>query len=155
MHFLMESDMAVAYTVGPIKRHQVDKAYRLIDAAGCHFDLEAWREFCAATVARECPALYVEGIVTAENPLGYIAGVCIMRPVQNEIYGRMLDVPVFIIISAGDTRGVANSLVEYFMAVARKYNCGFIRVAALDPTDWPGSRATLPRDGRGILIPVQ
>lgn len=43
----MESKMSVVYTVGPIKRHQVDKAYRLIEAAGCHFDLQAWREFCA------------------------------------------------------------------------------------------------------------
>ncbi|RVP99630.1 hypothetical protein [Sinorhizobium meliloti] len=148
----MESNMAVAYAVGPIKRHQFDKAYRLVDAAGCHFDLQGWREFCAATVTRMCSP---EGIVTAENPLGYIAGICIMRPVQNETYGRMLDVPVFIITSAADTRGVANALLAYFTVVARKYNCGFIRVAALDPTDWPSSIATSPREGRGILIPVQ
>ena len=147
--------MAAAYAVGPIKRHQVDKAYRLIDAAGCHFDLQTWREFCAATSARECSASCVEGIVTAENPLGYIAGICIMRSVQNETYGRMVDVPVFIVTSAGDTRGVCNSLLAYFVAVARKNNCGFIRVAALDPTDWPSSIATSPREDRGIIIPVQ
>jgi hypothetical protein len=151
----MESKMAVAYTVGPIKRHQVDKSYRLIDAAGCHFDLQGWRQFCAAKVAREPPASNVEGIVTAENPLGYIAGVCTMRPVLNEAYGRMLDVPLFIVTSAGDTRGVVNSLLAYFMAVARENNCGFIRVAALDPTNWPESGTLLARDDRGILIPLQ
>lgn len=145
--------MAIGYSVGPIKRHQVDKAYRLIDAADCHFDLQAWREFCAATVAREHPN--IAEIVTAENPLGYIAGVCIMHPVPNETYGRMLDVPVFIVTSAGDTRGVVNSLLAYFMVIARENSCGFIRVAALDPNDWPGSVAPLPRDGRGILILVQ
>ncbi len=143
--------MATGYTVGPIKRHQVDKAYRLIDAADCHFDLQAWREFCTATVAGERPN--IEEIVTAENPLSYIAGVCIMRPVQNETYGRTLDVPVFIVTSVGDTRGVANSLLAYLMVVARRNSCGFIRVAALDPNNWPGG--PLPQDGRGTLIPVQ
>ncbi len=93
--------------------------------------------------------------MTAENPLGYIAGVCIMHPVPNETYGRMLDVPVFIVTSAGDTRGVVNSLLAYFMVIARENSCGFIRVAALNPHDWPGSVAPLPRDGRGILILVQ
>lgn len=151
----MESKMSVVYTVGPIKRHQVDKAHRLIEAAGCHFDLQAWREFCAEKVAGERPASNIERIVTAENPLGYIAGICIMHPVQNAKYGRMLDVPVFIVTSAGDTRGAANALLEYFMAVAGENSCGFIRVAALDPADWRRSITTSPREDRGILIPVQ
>lgn len=38
----MGSNMAVTYAVGPIKRHQFDKSYRLVDAAGRHFDLQGW-----------------------------------------------------------------------------------------------------------------
>ncbi|MEZ0000594.1 hypothetical protein [Sinorhizobium fredii] len=147
--------MAVGYSVGPVKHPQVDKTYRLIEAVGYDVDLQAWRDLCATAFARKWPTPYAEEVVTAENPLGYITGVCIMRLVHNKTYGRMLDVPVFVVISAGDTRGASNALLGYLMAVAPNKHCGFIRVAALEPANWPGSTDMGRRNDRGILIPVQ
>ncbi|WOS65395.1 hypothetical protein [Sinorhizobium fredii] len=145
--------MAVAYSVGPIKQQQVDKTYRLIEAVGYNVDLQAWRDFCGMRVARTWPAPYADEVITAENPLGYVAGACIMRPVHDRICGRVLDVPVFVVVSGGDTRGASNSLLAYLMATARNKNCGFIRVLGLEPCNWPRSTDVSRRE-RGILIPV-
>ncbi|NRP74799.1 hypothetical protein ILFOPFJJ_05721 [Ensifer psoraleae] len=147
--------MAVAYLIGPIKCHQVDKTYKLIEAVGYHVNLQVWRDFCEAAFARNWPSPYVEEVITAENPLGYIAGVCIMRRTHDKIYGNVLGVPVFIVASAADSRGVSRSLLNYLLAIARNRHCGFIRVAALQPTNWPGSTDICGRNGGGILIPVQ
>ncbi|MDK1491242.1 hypothetical protein QN219_14385 [Sinorhizobium sp. 7-81] len=147
--------MAVAYSVGPIKREQVDKSYRLVEAVGYHLDLPSWREYCAISFARNWPAPYAEEVITVENPLGYIVGLCIIRPAHDKIYGRVLDVPVFIVISAADTRGASSSLLGYLTATARNKHYGFIRVWGLEPDDWPGSPDVSRGEGRGILIPVQ
>lgn len=145
--------MAVTYSVGPIKRQQVDKTYRLIEAAGYNVDLTAWRDLCRMTFARNWPAPYAEEVITAENPLGYVAGVCIMRPVHDRMYGIVIDVPVFIVVSAGGTRAASNSLLGFLSATARNKNCGFIRVMSLEPDNWPRSTNVSCRKG-GILIPV-
>ncbi|EHK78931.1 hypothetical protein SM0020_05782 [Sinorhizobium meliloti CCNWSX0020] len=145
--------MAVAYFVGPIKRQQVDKTYRLIEAAGYNVDFRAWRDLCAMAFARNWPAPFAEEVITAENPLGYVAGVCIMRPVHDRMYGRVLEVPVFIVVSAGGTRAASNSLLGFLSATARNKNCGFIRVMSHEPEKWPRSADVSRRRG-GILIPV-
>ncbi|THK36204.1 hypothetical protein EHS39_20225 [Ensifer sp. MPMI2T] len=147
--------MAFAYSVGPIKCEQVDKSYRLIEAAGYHLDLRSWRDYCAISFARRWRALYCEEAVTAENPLGYVVGLCIMRPAHDKMYGQVLDVPVFIVVSAADTRGASSSLLGYLTATARNKHYGFIRLWGLEPDNWPTSPDVTRRDGRGILIPVQ
>ncbi|WP_157628197.1 hypothetical protein [Ensifer sp. BR816] len=146
--------MAVAYSVGPITRRQVDKTHRLIEAVGYPVDLQAWREVCALAFARKWPAIYSEEVITAENPLGYIAGVCIMRPAHDSMHGRVLEVPVFVVATAADTRGASNSLLDYLMESARNRRCRFIRVAPLEPASWPGLRRMPHQNGRGLLIPV-
>ncbi|MCA1408358.1 hypothetical protein I6F26_30620 [Ensifer sp. IC3342] len=147
--------MAVAYSVGPIKRHQIDRTYRLIEAGGYHVDLQDWRDFCRAAIARNWPMPYAEEVITAENPLGYIAGVCILRSGHDNMYPGVLDVPVFIVVSAGDTRGASSSLLGYLTAAARNKRCSFIRVWGLEPGNWPTSPDVPRRDDHGILIPVQ
>jgi len=143
----------LAYSVGPIKRQQVDKAYRLIEAAGYNVDFQAWQDLCAMTFARNWPAPFAEEVITAENPLGYVAGVCILRPMHDRMYGRVLEVPVFIVVSAGGTRAASNSLLGFLSASARNKNCGFIRVMSLEPDNWPRS-TDVSRGRGGILIPV-
>ncbi|MCK3779405.1 hypothetical protein MZK49_22130 [Ensifer sesbaniae] len=147
--------MAVVYSVDLIKRHQVDQAYRLMEAVGYGVDVAGWRELCATTFARKYITPYSEEIITVENSRGYITGVCLMRTTHHRLYGRLLDVPVFIIISAGDTPGVCDALLEYLTTAARDKQCGFIRVASPDPANWPSPPGGPRRHDRGILIPVQ
>ncbi|QFI69774.1 hypothetical protein [Sinorhizobium alkalisoli] len=147
--------MARAYSVGPIQRHQVDRAYLLVEASGYEVDLTEWREFCGAAFARQHISLYTAEIVTVENPRGHIPGLGIARAMHDHLYGQLLDVPVFLVISAGDTPGVSDALLEYLRTVARNRRCRFIRIARTDPASWPDPRGECLRPGRGMLIPVQ
>ncbi|ASY65786.1 hypothetical protein SJ05684_b48040 (plasmid) [Sinorhizobium sojae CCBAU 05684] len=147
--------MAKAYLVGPIQRHQVDRAFRLIEVVGYELDLTQWREFCAAAFARQHMLPYAQEIVTVENARGYIAGLSIGHIAHDPLYGRLLDVPVFLVISAGDTPGVSDALLEHLMTAARNRRCSFIRIASTDPANWPDRRGRPRQADRGTLIPVQ
>lgn len=146
--------MAATYSVGPIQRRQVDRAYRLIEAAGYELDLAGWRELCAATFARTSLSPPCQRITTVENARGYIAGLCVAHTSHDDLYGRLLDVPVFVVTSAGDTPGASAALLGYLTKTARNRQCGFMRVFGPDPANWPN-----PLDEqwkhRGTLIPVR
>ncbi|ODR89529.1 hypothetical protein [Sinorhizobium alkalisoli] len=147
--------MAKAYSVGPIQRNQVDRAFRLIEVAGYELDLTKWREFCATAFARQPISPYAQEIVTVENARGYITGLSIGHVAHDPLYGRLLDVSVFLVISAGDTPGVSDALLEYLMAAARNRRCSFMRIAATEPGSWPDRRGRPQRPDRGTFIPVQ
>ncbi|WP_370125622.1 hypothetical protein [Sinorhizobium fredii] len=147
--------MPVAYCVGPIKDNQVDRSYCLVEAVGYNVGLDDWRQFCAAACARRYLSPNVEDVITVENQFGYVTGVSIIRTGHSDTYGRLLDVPVFVVISAANTRGVCNALLGHVVATARNRNCGFVRVARLEPSNWPGSSEVSHGDDRGLLIPVQ
>lgn len=91
--------------------------------------------------------------MTVENPLGYVTAVGIMRAKISRLYGRVLDIPVFIVISAGDTPGVCDALLGFVMASAREKHCGLVRVASPEPANWPGLPGQCESE-RGILIAV-
>lgn len=147
--------MGAAYSVGSIRYDQVDRAYCLIEAVGYDVDLERWREFCSSAIAKAQDP-NCETVVTVENPLGYVTAVGILRARISELYGRVLDVPVFVVVSAADTPGVCDALLGFVMATAGEKHCGFVRVASPEPASWSG----LPGRGqgeskRGILIAVR
>lgn len=147
--------MGAAYSVGPIRYDQINRTYCLIEAVGYDVSLEEWREFCTAAIAGGHKP-DTENVVTVENPLGYITAVGIIRAKMSKLYGRVLDVPVFIVISAGDTPGVCNALLGFVMASAREKHCGHVRVASPDPINWPGLSDGARREGEwGVLIAVR
>lgn len=148
--------MAAAYAVGPISYKQVDRAYCLIEAVGYDIAQDHWRQVCAAALARKHPSPYVEEIATAENTLGYVTGVAIMRVRHSERFGRYLSVPVFVVASAGDTRGVCDALLRHVTATARSKHCKTIHIASLRPDRWPTANGTPPdTEADGIVIPLR
>ena len=143
--------MGAAYSVGPIRYDQVDRTYCLIEAVGYDVDLDEWRNYCAATLVRKRhPGIGT--VVTVENALGYVSAVGVSRAERSKRHGHVLDVPVFIVASAGDTPGACDALLHYLLASARKAHCGLVRIASPEPTNWPGSPICSKREG--ILIPV-
>lgn len=147
--------MAAAYAVGPIRGTQVDRAYRLIEAIGYDIDLNGWRQVCATALARKYPSPYVEEIATAENALGYVTGVAIMRARHSERFGRYLSIPVFVVASIGDARGVCDALLGYVTATARSKHCSAIYIASLEADRWPTAYSAPDTAADGVLIPLQ
>ena len=143
--------MAMAYLVGRIKRHQVDRAYRLIEAVDYPVDLEQWRSFCNRQFNRRFISSSSRDVITVENSLGYIQGVSIAYSGNDAGYGHILDVPVFVVATVSDTAGVSKALMGYLIAMARADNCRYIIVANIDPGVWPDKSPT-PRNG--VVIPV-
>ncbi|NVD39951.1 hypothetical protein HT585_13875 [Ensifer sp. HO-A22] len=70
----------MAYLVGRIKRNQVDRAYRLIEAVDSPVDPEQWRSFCIRQLNRRFMSSSPRDVITVENSLGYIQGVSIAYP---------------------------------------------------------------------------
>lgn len=139
--------MTSGYIVGPIASGQVDRAYRLVEAVGCDIGLARWRKYCSNAVNRH-PA---EDIVTVETPHGYVAGLAVVRVRHSRRFGRVLDVPVFIVISTANAAGTRNALLGYAMAMARGRHCRLVRIAGSVPAGWPGA----PQGGeQALLIPV-
>ena len=143
--------MDCAYVVAPIKAAQVERAYCLILAGGYDIGPGAWRQVCAAAHMRKYPSPFVEEIAAVEDALGYIRGIAISRVRHHERLGRYLSVPVFVVATAGDARGVCDTLLEYLSAAAFDRQCGAIQVASLAPDSWP------VEDGEvdGIIIPLR
>lgn len=147
--------MASAYAVAPIKAAQVERAYCLIGAVGYDIDLDAWQQICAAALVRKYPSPYVEEIAVAENSLGYVRGIAILRVRQSERLGRYLSVPVFVIASAGDARGVCGALLRYLRVTALDRHCGAIHIASLTPDRWPVAIGTSDGEADGIVISLR
>lgn len=144
--------MAMAYLVGRIKRHQIDLAYRLIEAVDYPVGLDQWRSFCDRQFNRRYISSTLGDVITVENTLGYIQGVSIAYPGNDLNYGHILDVPVFVVATAADTAGVSNALLGHLMVMARADSCRFIVVSTTDPSAWPASGQN-PRTG--VVIPVE
>ncbi|MBD9649904.1 hypothetical protein IB267_16215 [Ensifer sp. ENS09] len=143
--------MACAYAVAPIKASQVERAYCLIGAVGYDVDPCAWRQVCAAALMRRHPSPFVKEIAVVEDSLGYIRGIAILRVRHHERLGRHLSVPVFVVASAGDPRGVCDALLEYLRLAAFNRHCRAIHVASLAPDRWPGADGEVD----GIIIPLR
>ncbi|OOG65738.1 hypothetical protein BLJAPNOD_05620 [Ensifer sp. M14] len=143
--------MAMAYRTGPILRHQVDKAYRLIEIVEYPIDLAQWRSICEHDFNRRYIAPTHGSIVTVENSIGYVQGISIAHPGSDPNYGHILDVPVFIVATAADTAGVSNALLGHLKAMARADHCSYMIVANIDPNIWP-DKGSDPR--KGIVIPI-
>ncbi|NVD41933.1 hypothetical protein HT585_23990 [Ensifer sp. HO-A22] len=143
--------MAMAYRTGPILRHQVDKAFRLIEIVDYPINLAQWRSICERDFNRRYVASSQGSIVTVENSIGYVQGICIAYPGTDPNYGHILDVPVFIVATVSDTAGVSNALLGHLKTVARADHCSYMIVANIDPNVWP-AKGSDPR--RGIVIPI-
>ncbi|MEI2297414.1 hypothetical protein [Ensifer sp. MJa1] len=147
--------MAFAYAVAPIKAAQIERAYCLIVAVGYDIALDAWRQICTAAVMRKYPSPFVEEIAVAENSLGYIRGIAVLRARHSERRGRYLSIPVFAITSAGDAHGVCDALLRYLRARALDQHCVAMHIASIEPHRWPAANGALDREEDGVFIPLR
>lgn len=122
------------YEIGRIEPEQIDRAYALVRVAQPAVQLGAWRRYVADLDETSDWALHRE-VLVACNALGYIQGLCISSIVQlaND---RVLDVPIFIVVSAADERGVRAELLNNLESRAAGLGCSQLRIWTQTADNW-------------------
>lgn len=122
------------YEIGRIEPEQIDRAYALVRVAQPAVQLGAWRRYVADLDGASDWALQRE-VLVACNALGYIQGLCVSSIVQlaND---RVLDVPIFIVVSAADERGVRTELLNNLESRAAGLGCSQLRIWTQTADNW-------------------
>src|SRR5271169_3723082 len=106
--------MSGCYIVEPIGPRTVGPAYLLARACGCALTLREWRALCQSLgSAPACDEGRGNGAraLVARNAQGYVKGLCICSITDDSPCGRLLDVSIFVVVSAADPQRVTAELV--------------------------------------------
>jgi hypothetical protein len=155
----MTSSTSSGYSVKPIPREAVDRSYPLMKAVAPALGLREWRQFCQNNASpqsgREQGGEREEAIV-ATNAQGYVRGLCIYTIREHWFYGRLLDVPIFVVASAADATGVGAELLQFLQTTRDNASCSGVRFWAMDGESW-GRRLNeddIHKTDHGIFMPV-
>jgi hypothetical protein len=151
--------MSGSYVIEQIGPKTIDRAYALARTIAENLRLDEWRQFCrsleSSSAKREIGDEREE-IVVARNAEGYVKGFSIFAIRDHRTYGRLLDVPVFVVASAADREGVAAELLNFLRAKCDKSVCSGIRFWTMNPPTW--SRRLRPehiaRSDHGLFVPA-
>ena len=99
--------MPTSYLVEPIGPETIERAYPLAQAVFPTLSKHEWMQSCHCSSVAEGGCVVRrerEEIVIARNAQGYVKGLCMYAIRDHATYGRVVDVPVFIALSAADGR---------------------------------------------------
>jgi hypothetical protein len=120
-----------AYVIKPIGSRTIDQAYPLAKALAPGLTRREWRELC---LARDPPAVREkEKVVVALNARGYVRGLCVYCVRDHSTYGRLLDIPLFIVASAADAEGATEDFLNFLRSVCDASVCSGIRFWTMGP----------------------
>lgn len=137
--------MAHAYSTRAITEDQIDLAYMLVEASGRGLTRADWAAFCRRVIEWRGAAGLHDDVVVATDAEGHVKGLFIAEMVQSLLFGRVLDVPLFITASAGDEDGVILDLLAAVRAKARAAKCSDIRIWTLGGESWARVTGASPR----------
>jgi len=135
-----------------------DAAYLLAQAAMPALSKEEWRQFTDPRNA-EGPLAALgerEAVVVARNAKGYVKGLCIYALRDHSTYGRLIDVPLFVVSSAADGEGVAEELINFLRGQCDRRICSGIRFWSIDQEAWTRRSAPdhIARSDHGLFLPA-
>lgn len=119
-----EVSMAGIYSIERVSGEDITRAFPLLSGVAPQLDLERWRAYCEG----RDPAAKGQTAFVARNAAGYVQGLCAFTKVNHLRYGAVVEVPVFLVASVADPRGVADDLLEALSAVCRRENCAGVLV---------------------------
>ena len=138
-----------------------DRRSRLsADGGGCAaLELEDWRRYCrklAIPIAGAEPATEKEEAVLAINSQGYVKGLCLYSIRDHWIYGRLLDVPVFVVASAADAEAVGAQLAQFLQRTRDWFVCSGGRFWTMGAETWSRRRNEddIRRTDHGLFMPA-
>ena len=151
--------MSGSYFVKPIDPKTIDQAYPLARIMTPALLTREWRQFChsreAPDVGRQM-ASDREDIVVACNAEGYVKGLCVYTIRNHATYGRLLDVPFFVVASAADGEGVATELLNFLRCQCDESVCSGIRFWTMSPQTWAhrSKPEHIARSDHGLFMPA-
>ena len=151
--------MSPSYRIEPIGPETIERAFPLANAVIPTLSKEEWARSCHCSgVAEGCCAARREReeMIVARNAKGYVKGLCMYVIRDHASYGRLIDVPFFIALSAGDGEGVAGDLVNFLMGKCDSSICSGIRFWTMNPETWDHrSRSDhIARSDHGLFLPA-
>jgi hypothetical protein len=125
--------MANGYTVTHLRPSDAEQSYPLLYGAAPAVILEKWKQFCAGN-----PDLSAPTCLLVRNEDGYIHGLAVCYEVEHLSRGRLIDVPIFLVASAADPAGVADTLAHALRRLCAERVCAAVRVTT-PATSWTDS----------------
>ena len=116
----------------PLNVRQIAQAYPLIRALDSTCSLDSWRSY-AASLTRRSRGVEASGVMTAQDPDGYIYGLFTYRVVHGLRPARILLVDQFIAFEAVPGQATARALIVAMEQLALEWQCGAIKVDGLLP----------------------
>jgi len=128
--------MSSGYATRPISEEQIDLAYVLIEASRTDVKRDDWRAYCNRIVKwRGATGLHDDVFVSTDRQ-GHIRGLFVTEVVQSLLFGRVLEIPLFVSASAGDEDGIIEDLLQAATAKAEAAGCGDIRIWTPGGESW-------------------
>jgi hypothetical protein len=121
--------MSAGYEIGPLRANQIERAYVVMQAAMPELALERWRRAVGTVFQRH-------RFTVAEDPNGYVRGLCLADTVEHPIAGRLLDIPVFIVISPVHEDRIAQDLFALMKRRGVDAGCSHMRFWTLNADNW-------------------
>jgi hypothetical protein len=144
--------MHTAFTVKPLAGPLIDKAYPFAPALGLA-DLASWRAFVAGYGPSGGDS--ESGVIAAEDPRGYVAGVLFYHVNRHSKEGASLVCDPFLVADLPRYETPVRALLEAVDRVALRLDCRWVRVvlpAMGDPLEAEGAgcEAALFRAGYAL-----
>ncbi len=151
--------MSRGYLVEPIGPATIARAYPLIRAVIPGISEHEWAQnACPDDVCGGCSATdgEREKVIVARDGQGYVKGLCFYAIRDHETYGRLIDVPLFIVASAADGEGVTAVLIHFLRSLCNQSVCSGIRFWRLDREAWAHrlSPNHIARSDHGLFLPA-
>ena len=152
-------EMPPIYLIEPIGPETIESAYRLANAVIPTLSKHEWLQSCHCSSVAEahCAARRErEEIVVARNIQGYVKGLCMYAIRDHATYGRLIDVPFFIALSAADGEGVAEDLIDFLMSKCDRSVCSGIRIWDMSCENWEHRHSStyIDRSDHGLFLPA-
>jgi hypothetical protein len=122
------------YEIVGIEPAQVDRAFALLQVALPGIGMDVWRSYVTDVIDGRSGWSDRE-VLVASNPRGYVQAVCITSIVERDRV-RVLDVPIFIVVSAADERGIRAELLAHLKGLAADLGCHRLRIWTQTPDNW-------------------
>ena len=122
------TEMSKRYVVKPLGEGQVLQAYPLVQSAVPHLTLEQWMGYAEELCSGERPGETGVGVMSAQNPDGYIYGIY-CHEVETDIkHGRILKVSNLVTANLYDSAGIMDRMIDSMIDMARDSGCVAVQV---------------------------
>ena len=140
--------MSKRYVVKPLGEGQVLQAYPLVQTAVPHLTLDQWMEYAEDFCGARRPDNKHTGVMSAQNPDGYIYGIY-CHEVETDIkHGKVLKISNLVTANLYDSAGIMDRMIDSMIDIARDSDCVSVQVDLPEEI----SRGPQPIEGTASML---